>query len=160
MELRLFLELSLSTVYFSGNELNYRVWKMNQNDINWNMLIEPNKGIFSKYFMKAFYEDLTEEALHHQVIAEKIYRECSEYVHGNANTHTKIPDNLEFMEEIFLDWHEKAKTVRQIVTFALCARYLKFLDKDSLTSLEPIINDELGYLDSIRLFFGGTVEAN
>jgi len=158
MALRLFLELSLSVVHFSANELDFRVWQRNEKDINWKILIDSDKGIFSKYFVQAFNENLVNEASHYKVMAEKVYRECSEYVHGNAYTHTMLPDKLEFIEEVFFDWQEKAKSVRLIVSFAFCARYLYFLNEDNRNLLEPIIMDELGHLDVIRSFFGGTTE--
>lgn len=158
MALRLFLELTLSAVHFSANELDFRTWQRNDKDINWSMLIDSDKGIFSKNFIQAFNENFVNDAYHYKVIAGKVYRECSEYVHGNAYTHIMLPDKLEFIEKVFFDWQEKASSVRLIVTFAFSARYLYFLNEDNRNLLEPIIMDELGHLDVIRSFFGGTTE--
>lgn len=158
MALRLFLELTLSVVHFSANELNFRIWQRNQGDIKWNNLINLETGVFSKSFIEAFYEDLADEAPHYYAIAGNVYRECSEYVHGNAYTHGILSDKLEFINDVFFDWHKKAKSIRLVVSFALSVRYLNFLSQHDKELIEPIIIDELGHISVIRDFFGGVTE--
>lgn len=158
MALRLFLELALSAVHFSSNELDFRIWQRDQGDINWHNIIGSEKGVFSKIFVRAFYENLEDEAPIYCTIAKKVYRECSEYVHGNAYTHGILSDKLEFIDDVFFDWHEKAKSIRLVVSFALSARYLNFLTQDDKKLIEPIIFDELSHISAIREFFGGVTE--
>jgi hypothetical protein len=62
MALRLSFELLLGTAYFSANELHLRQWLCGERDIVWSALIDSESGVLSKQFVRAFYEELTEEA--------------------------------------------------------------------------------------------------
>lgn len=158
MALRLFLELALGAVHFSANELELRIWLKNQRDVKWTPVVDEESGVYSKKFVAAFYEDLAGESAQYGAIAKQVYRECSEYVHGNAYTHQTIPETLEFVESEFVSWQTKASNVRLAVTFALCARYLLTLDQQKRDLLELAVLDELGHIPVIRSLFGGTVE--
>jgi hypothetical protein len=153
MALRLFLELSLSNIQFSANELELRIWIDGQRDINWNSLINLESGIFSKKFVGAFFNDLKDEAREYCIIAEKVYRECSEYTHGNIETHKNIIAPLKFDEDLFIDWHEKVKNIRLVLTFVLCMRYLRFFEKEAIDKIEQIVTEELGHLPAVQEFF-------
>jgi len=159
MGLRLFLELSLGAIFFSSDEFRLRLWMRGERDIVWGRLVDTDTGVLSRQFVRAFNEALADEAPHYRGIAEKLYRDCSEYVHGNVDTCTSLPNALEFDEDVFFDWHEKAKTARLVVSFTLCARYLVLLGEESQNALEPVITDELGHIKEIRAFFGGATEA-
>lgn len=156
MSLRLFLEITLGAVRFSGNEFEFRLWERGEKDINWNQLLDKDNGVLSKSFVRAFFGDIAEEAKSFRTIAEKVYRECSEYVHGNAHTHNLLSDNLEFSEKVYEDWHEKASNIRFVVMFSLCSRYLPALGRENLVRLEPIITDDLGHMDAIQAFLSDT----
>lgn len=153
MSLRLFFELTLSAIYFSSNEYEFRLWSRNEKDINWNQLIDKEKGVLSKSFIRVFFEDIADESPHFRTIAEKVYRECSEYVHGNAKTYKKISNELKFSDEIFRAWHEKSKNIHFVIQYALSSRYLCFLDKTDINKLESMITDELSHLNAIQAFF-------
>ncbi len=158
MALRFFMELTLSAVYFSSNELELRLWLRGERDIFWEPLVNNDSGIFSKRFVRAFCEPLVDESLHYGVIARKLYRECSEYVHGKAQLQKNLPDTIEFNHDIFVEWHEKAQSAFLIISFALCVRYLQFLDNSTRNKLETIIIDELGHIKAIQFIFSGTTE--
>lgn len=156
--LRLFFELMLSAVKFSANEIDYRLWAKDEKDINWNGLINSDNGIFSKNFINAFNPSFSDSAKQYKAIAEKVYRECSEYVHGNAATHLFLPIDINFKNEIFDLWHEKANTMKLAIVFAFSARYLNFLNKENLECLEPVIMDVIGHLPCIQMIFSKTSE--
>jgi hypothetical protein len=145
-------------VYFSAHGLELRLWLKGEQDIKWESLVGEDTGVFSKTFVGAYNEALAEEARDYNGIARLLYRECSEFVHGNAHTYESLPEKLEFREEVFLDWQEKAHIARLTVTFALCARYLAFLGKTDLAELESTIIDELGHIPAIRVFFDKAAE--
>jgi len=159
MALRLFLELALGAVHFSANELELRVWLQGNRDVNWHAIVEPEKGVFSKTFVGAFFEALKDEAPTYRAIAGEAYRECSEYVHGNANTN-ELPDALVFNQDAFSDWHEKARNIRLAVQFALCARYAALATPDQRQILERMLLDELGHLAPVRLLFAAIPEVH
>lgn len=158
MALRLFLELALAAVHFSGNELQLRIWLRGGRDIGWKSLINIENGVFSKTFIDAFHDGLAEEGPRYGAIADSVYRECSEYVHGNAPTHELLPEKLIFVERVFVDWHEKARTARLVVSFALCARYLLTIGESSRKELEGIVLDQLGHIAVLRSLYGGVTE--
>jgi hypothetical protein len=155
--LRLFFEMMLAGILFSSNEVHYRLWTRNEKDIVWGELINEDKGVFSRNFCLSFNEDLKDHMTAFKVISEQLYRECSEYVHGNLHTHNNLPKNLEFEKKICLEWHIKAKTMYLVILFLFSVRYLKYLheinDKKFMinkSKVESIILNELGYMPEIR----------
>jgi hypothetical protein len=150
MALRLFLELALAAIFFSANELQLRVWARGERDINWHQLIDTDNGVLSKYFVQVFFSSVADDASHYRAIAQHLYRECSEYAHGNINTRFVLPENLEFVESEFADFQQKAKSACLVISFALTFRYWFDLSKDQRNELEPIILDQLGHVEAVR----------
>jgi hypothetical protein len=151
--LRLFFELMLATVQFSAHEIDYRMWAKDSKDINWSALKDTQSGVFSANFIRAFNPEFSDSANQYLAIAEAVYRECSEFVHGNAGTHTILPSDIKFQEEIFLSWHQKAATMRLVIIFVFSARYLNYVAKEAKDQLEPIIMDILGNLPPVQAIF-------
>jgi hypothetical protein len=158
MSLRLSFELTLGAVYYSANELKLRQWMKGTQDLNWSALVDRETGVFSKTFVGAFYEDLAEFAREYGAIAERLYREISEYVHGNANTHSTESGKVIFQKQAFDSWHQKSKSVRLATSFALCARYVRLMTDPQRTQLESVLLDNLGHISSVRAILGGPVE--
>ncbi len=156
MALRLSLELVLGCVALSANELELRSWLKGERDIVWSTTINSESGVLSKRFVKVFYEAMTEESPHYRSMAEKVYRECSEYVHGNALV--TLDARLVFQEAAFRDWHQKAKIVRLVCSFALCARYVDLADLNSIAALEAVLLENLGHLPAVRAKLGAPME--
>lgn len=151
--LRLFFELMLATVQFSAHEIDYRMWAKDAKDINWSSIKDPQSGVFATNFIRAFNPDFSDCGKQYLAIAEAVYRECSEFVHGNAGTHLVLPVNVRFDKEAFDAWHQKATTMRIAVVFAFSARYLNYVGREETNRLEPIITDVLGNLAPVRALF-------
>ncbi len=160
MALRLSFELLLGTAYLSANELQLRQWLRGERDLVWNALIDAETGVLSKQFVRAFYEDLAEESPHYRAMGQEVYRECSEYVHGNSPTHAALGGKVVFQEKIFEAWHAKAKTIRLVSSFALCARYIFLAETGARSKLEAVLIDNLGHLPPVRALLGAPVEQN
>ncbi len=156
--LRLCFELLLSAVQLSANELELRTWLRGDRDLNWSALADADTGLFSKKFARAFFEELEEQSAHYRAMAGAVYRECSEYVHGNAHTLGHLPDGVAFDQAVFREWHGKAQTVRLVSVFALCVRHLRQFDASRLHSLESVVLDNVGFIPQIRTVFGSPVE--
>lgn len=156
--LRLFFELMLSVIQFSAHEIDYRMWANDHKDINWNSLKDPQTGIFSKKFIGAFNPAFSEYANQYAAIAETVYRECSEFVHGNAHTHVTLPNNISFDRDVYLSWHQKAESMKLVIVFSFAARYLNHIDDHSLHALEPVLTDAIGHLSVIQDMFAKTPE--
>jgi hypothetical protein len=156
MALRLSLELLLGTVHFSANELELRSWLAGRKDLVWSTLVNPDVGPLSKYFVRVFCDQMVDEAPHYRAMAEKVYRECSEHVHGNAQVALK--PKISYQPSVFQDWHGKAKTIRLVTSFALCARYVPIADAGTRRRLEPVIVENLWHLAAVRVLLGAPVE--
>ena len=160
MALRLSFELLLGMTYLSANELQLRQWLRGERDLVWNALIDVESGVLSKQFIRAFYEDLVEEAPHYRTMGQEVYRECSEYVHGNSLTHASLDGRVVFQHTVFEAWHAKAKTIRLVASFALCGRYVFLTDAAGRSKLESVLIDNLGHISAVRLILGAPVEHN
>ncbi|MBX3319622.1 MAG: hypothetical protein KF890_07060 [Nitrospira sp.] len=158
--LRLTLELSFAAVQWSANERELREWLRGQRDCNWSALIDLENGIFSKQFVRLFSEELAGKASEYRSAAVAVYRECSEYVHGNAHTHRSIPEQLEFDSASFEAWQKKASVVRLTISYALAARYLSDFDTSKRSRLENMLIDHLGHSEGVRVLLGAPIEMN
>jgi len=157
--LRLSLEYFLATVDFSANERLLRLWENGRQDIVWQRFVDKEIGVLSKSFVGAFWEDMKEHVPRYQALAEKVYRECSEYVHGNCLASSKLPSVLAFSTDAVLEWEAKARVVHLVALFALTVRYLPDLSEDAHKRIEPVITDHLGHLAEVREALGGPVES-
>lgn len=151
--LRLFFELMLVTVQFSAHEIDYRMWAKDSKDINWNALKDPQSGIFSANFINAFNPEFSENSKQYSAIAEVVYRECSEFVHGNASTHTSLTSEISFNKAAFISWNQKAETMRMLIIFVFSARYLNYIESSAMNMLEPIVLDVIGQLPAVQAIF-------
>lgn len=147
--LRFFLERTLVAIMFSATEIELRLWEKGERDTYWNEIMDENKGIFSPKFCKAFFPDLKDELLHFKRLTEKVYRECSEFVHGNNSILSIMPDTLEFDEKLFNDWHKKALIIRRILLFVLNLRYSKIIPNIELKTIETLNIEEFGNITPI-----------
>lgn len=156
--LRLTLELSFAAVHWSANERELREWLLGERDSNWAMLTDKDNGIFSKKFVRLFSEALMDEADQYRSAAVAVYRECSEYVHGNAHTHHSLPEQVAFHNASFEAWQKKASVVRLTVLFAFAARYLSDFDNSKCSRLESMLLDHLGHSVGVRMVLGVPIE--
>lgn len=148
--LRFFLERSLVAVLFSSQEIELKLWEKGERDTYWKEIIDENKGIFSHRFSNAFFPELQDEIKHFRSLTQKVYRECSEFVHGNNSAIQSLPNNLEYNVDLFENWHKKADSIRRIILFALNLRYLKHLNQDDFKRLENINIDNFNNIKPIQ----------
>lgn len=156
--LRLFFELMLVTIQFSAREIDYRMWERGSKDINWSALKDSQSGIFSASFINAFNSEFSESSKQYSAIAEAVYRECSEFVHGNAVTHLSLPADISFDRDSYFSWHQKSETMRIVIIFAFSARYLNYIETSAMEAMEPVILDAIGHLPVTQAIFSKTFE--
>jgi len=149
MGLRFFLERTLVALLFSANEIELNLWKIGERDTYWAELMDKDKGIFSHKFCKAFFPELKSEINHFNAITLKVYRECSEYVHGNQSVIGKIPNILDYSKDLFYEWNTKADSIRRIILFTFCLRYLKYLKTEDIKKIESSISEEFKSISQI-----------
>lgn len=150
MGLRFYFERSLVAILFSANEIELNLWKIGERDTYWSELMDDDKGLFSSKFCKAFFPELKDEITHFKAITKKVYRECSEYVHGNNSVIDKIPTTLEYSKELFEEWNTKADIINRIILFTLCLRYLKILKDEDRKKVSDSLIDEFNSILSIN----------
>lgn len=153
VSLRLFLELSLCCVLFSAHEIDTRRWLKGQKDSNWGAIISNENGVFSKQFVGAFFENMKEFGGQYRALAEKLYRECSEYVHGNRHSYEGIDAQISFNEGTFDSWIERADTARLVVKFSCLCRFLSHCSADERAQIEALAMENFGDLPPIQSIF-------
>lgn len=159
--LRLTLELSLSAIYFSANELDFREWEIGTRDIYWNQLVNTDDndfGIFSQRWASGFFPELTDYVKNYNTLARDTYRSLSEFVHGNAYTWELKEAKVVFEENLFNQWLKNFSSSSQIISFALCLRFMKHLESSSINRLEVHLLEFLGHITEVQKLIGGAVE--
>ena len=151
--LRLVLELALQAVHLSVYTLELHEWLDGRKDTVWNAIVADD-GIFSKRYADAFLPDLRDDVGHFRSIAQELYRECSEAVHGNVPRHIPAPADLEFSHETFELWHDKADMVALTANFVFSMRYLQHLPAEGTELLEGQLLSRLGHIPAVRHHFG------
>lgn len=154
--LRLALELSLSAILFSTNELEFREWQRGEKDIYWSQIISQaesgnQSGVFSQRYSKNFYPELERHLSLHNNLARSTYRKLSEFVHGNSETWS-IDCNLEFRQQYFEMWISLFTDTSTVISFALGLRFLKQLNTSEIKHLETHLLDSLGHISEVRDF--------
>lgn len=153
--LRLVLELILQGAYLSVNLVTLTEWLGSQADTSWQAILDENKGVFAVRYCRAFFPDMAEHAPALKTLAETLYREMSECIHGNVPNKIPLPQKIAFDEPTFTLWHRKASTLRLIVNFVFVVRYFRALNAEQLTKISPIISEQLGHFEPVRLALGG-----
>lgn len=150
---RYFVEQICKFIFLSSNEYLLRLWKKGMRDVGWSTIIDIENGIFSQNYIRAFYPEVDTEGKHLQQLVSTLYRETSEFVHGNFSKIDGLPTNLELNQELLEKWIENVKTAKFIVIFLLCMRFSKDLNKDEKERLEDCIREELCGIDEFNLLF-------
>lgn len=174
ISLRIVLELSMATIFFSANELEFREWQQGNYDIYWSKLVgskkidednqndldQDNRGVLSKRWTKAFFPELEKDVTKYYTLAKTTYRKLSEFVHGNSYTWEKDNVQISFSKETFEIWIENFSNVSQIISFVLCLRFMKTLSNDDLhtLTLQGFFIEFLSDLPEIRKIIGLATE--
>lgn len=154
--LRAFLELSVAGVRFSAFEYELREWEAGRRDVSWSVLSGDETGCFSVNFASAFLPDINDETKHYQGLARRVYRDCSEYVHGNPSSHSA---KVHFDRERTSEWFELFAAACTSVLFCFFVRYLKDFASAGLDEeLLLVIEAELGHFSGVRTIIGGRNE--
>lgn len=154
--LRLFFELFLAGIEFSASARLFLGWNLGRENIVWNRLVDVENGIFSKNFCCLFFDDLKEEASQYRALASTVFSECSQFVHGNPKATAKLPQSLQFHQEIVLNWTSKLDTMHLVISFAYTSRYLLGLSEADKESVKDDLLEQLEILEPVRLILGGT----
>lgn len=148
--MRYFIEQICKFTYLSANELLWHHWRMGHNDVSWAALTHEQTGIFSPSFIIAFQPDLDRQFNDFRSITCKLYREMSEFIHGNHSKNSLVSHQLSFQEGPARMWLDASENVRLLCHFLLFIRFGGCLNKNSLCRLETSLLEELGGIPELR----------
>ena len=150
--LRQFFEHMLFAILLSTNDYKYRLWQVGKYDMSWSQIVDDQNGIFGKQFISVYAENLDEvRSVELITIAKNVYRECSEYVHGNFEKLSSLPDNLLFDESAIDQYMDYFSSAQYLICMALFIRFRRiFNEHETIAALESIITDNLGTLSEIQ----------
>lgn len=168
MGLRYFLERTLTGVFYSGNELELRTWLRGERDTYWTELIgredkggakqneeryvNVDSGLFSLKFTRAFFPEIVDSAKTFRSLTSKVYRNCSEFVHGNPRAIDQIGQNNEFSLVVTEKWNEFADTIIRCILYAFVMRYWNFLPENSKDIVRLRVEEEFSTTDILKDF--------
>lgn len=152
--LRFSLEYTLFSIMLSSNELDYRLWKAHQKDECWSETIHAQTGVYGSVFIQAFAPELKSHGTPLQTLARDVYRECSEYVHGNYKIMQETPLQVEYKDQLFDSFIDKADSVAYLIIFALMIRFWGNLKGSILATLETPIMSYLSTIPEIIALYG------
>ncbi len=150
---RLSLELFLASIKFSTNEYEARLWQLGKRDISWKGLVSEENGLFSNDFFSCFASDISDYRKGYLSIISKVYRECSEFVHGNPHTHLPSSEEINFNKDLVIATYEKVETVVECIVFMIVSRFLYGFSTDLKNRYEATILDRLGHISEVRNAF-------
>lgn len=155
MGLRLGLEHWFAGIHYSSNEFNFRKWQLGERDASWSELNNKDSGILSEQFAHVFWPNTEQRIATYRNVAGNVYRECSEYVHGNPKTHIDLPKQLQYNRNSFLSWKEKLDTIRMLFVYTFVIRFGSTLNPNDLESISQVILDAIGHLNEARNLLKG-----
>ncbi len=152
--LRLSFEMGMGAAYFSTNKMEHSEWIQGKSDIIWSKMLDVESGVLSSRFSDAFYPELSHLVKDYREKSNILYRQLSEFVHGNYETWSKSGMQIQYNKNTVTEYFSQYREVVGILLFVLCIRYLKTIPKSNLESIE-FVSDEFKHIEAIRIHFGG-----
>lgn len=154
ISLRLCLEHCLFAIYLSSNDFYFRRWKSGLEDMKWATITDTNLGIFGKTFIRAYAPEFEPRSQELVGIASNVYRECSEYIHGNYTKLNCLPEQNEFNKKMLSRYIECYQSISYLLSVALVIRFKEVIkQKDFLGKLEAAIMNNISMLPEIQLLY-------
>jgi hypothetical protein len=148
--LRLAVELTAGVCWFSTSRLELAEWQSGEGDLIWKDITNPDEGVLSPRFRKAFFPEIKEE-LKYNGLNKKLYRELSEYVHGHAKTWGGA-DDIKYDEKLHKAWFEKIETYMTVTSVLLSLRYLQEVGDAAVAKLAPKLRARVGHVAAIATY--------
>lgn len=155
ISLRLCLEHCLYGIHMSSNDFYFRRWKSGHEDMKWATITDSNTGIFSKSFIRAYAPEFEDRSAELNSITSNVYRECSEYIHGNYSKLNCLPGQNEFSQDMLRKYTSGFQSISYLLSIALVIRFKELIIReDLLPTLENAIMHNIGMLPEIQLLYG------
>lgn len=152
--LRLALELGFVSVYFSANRLELQEWRNGTWDLKWSQVSDPDSGVLSIRYARAFFDGLAGDVTRYNIIARATYRSLSEYVHGNFQTWNSESHVIDYDQTAAEQVWSLMKASFEVILFALTVRFVDQMQEAQLDKVE-FVRNEFEHVEPLRLKFGG-----
>jgi hypothetical protein len=149
--LRLAVELVAGMCWFSTHRLDLAEWQTGEKDLVWRDITNPDEGILSPRYRKAFFPELRDEKRYNGLNL-KLYRELSEHVHGNVRTWSSNPNDIVFDRALHDEWLNKLETFMLVMNVTLSIRYLQEVPSQHLPRLDAILRFRIPQAEAIMKF--------
>jgi len=136
-----------AAVRFSANEFELRQWELGKRDILWGSLVHDETGVYSHSFASAFYPPIATESKHYLALAQRVYRECSEYVHANPSSHASSSIEVDRSK----NWFELAEAAVTCVIYLYFVRYHDEVGAGIRADdeIKAVLLSQLGHFDGV-----------
>lgn len=122
ISIRSAIELGLSFFYFLEHNYDFLKWKKNKFDISWTRLNDPNNGVITNDYLNLFDESFESEDFINNI--KRIYRECSQYVHGKYEyMHCVKIGKISFDIDKFREWSNIFVEAIDIILILIAIRF-------------------------------------
>lgn len=150
--LRQCLEHMLFAILLSANDYKYRLWQAGQIDMSWAQLMNNQDGVYGIQFIRMYAKDIDEQkSMELLTVAKNVYRECSEFVHGNFEKLSSLSANLVYNENAFNRYIACFESIKYAICMALLIRFREILNEpETLKHLESVLADNLGTIAEIQ----------
>lgn len=154
--LRQCLEHMLFAILLSTNDYRYRLWQRGQCDMSWTQIVDDQNGVFGRQFISTYAKDIDAgRSIELLTIAKNVYRECSEFVHGNYEKLNTLAKHIEFSEEAIEKYAEYFLSIQYIISWSLLIRFHDVIkEPQNLAVLESILMEYLGTQPEIQVLYG------
>lgn len=147
--LRACLEHTMFGILLSTNIYEYLNWKKNKKDVYWSEIINQDNGPFSQNYFSLFFPELQLSSQLILDLTKRVYRESSEYIHGNYSIWKSTNTHGIYDEKLLKNFFDNLKSVQYIIEFSLFIRFIKEIPSDKISIFEPQINDHLGHFKEV-----------
>ena len=120
--LRSYYELFMFGIYMSTDEYQFRLWKSGERDLYWAEIVDVDKGLFSRNYVKMFCPELIDYVDAYRNLACLSYRECSEFIHNNYKTFG-FDSDIKFNNTIYNNINEKLMTINKVISYCFFIRH-------------------------------------
>lgn len=147
--LRACLEHTLFGIQLTTNLFQYLNWKQDGRDVYWSEITDLDSGLFSSRYISVFFPELDSSSKLILELAKCVYRECSQFTHGNYGAWKTIKHPPVYSELMFKKFLDEVESIKYITEYAFFVRFIKELPKEKIVDFDSQIREYLGHLREV-----------
>lgn len=147
--LRASLEHTLFGIQLTTSLYQYLSWKQNSKDVYWSEITDTDTGLFSHNYFSIFSPELASSSSLILELAKRVYRECSEFTHGNYTAWKSLREPELYDEKLIAKFLDTIDSVKYIIEYSFFTRFAKEISASDIEAFEPQISEYLGHFKEI-----------